>query len=110
MYPNDIYDCKRWLSWNFPALEEKKKLKLYYFRCGEVRISVWRPLRFSERAVRGWGSRPTGWGEQPEDVEWLYRKHQAQMVESIQELEDQLPDDSSISWQVSNFSQRKWTW
>lgn len=97
----------------FPALEEKKKLKLYFvciFGVAKCGYHVWRPLRFSERAVRGWGSRPTGWGEQPEDVEWFYRKHQAQMVESIQELEDQLPDDSSISWQVSNFSQRKWTW
>ena len=59
-------------------------------------------LGFSEGAVRGGRDRPTGWGEQPEDVEWLDRKYQAQMAESVQELEDQLADDSAINRQVSS--------
>lgn len=67
---------------------------------------MWRSFQFAERAVRGWRSRPTGWGEQPEDVEWLDRKYQAQMVESVQEFENQLPDDSAINRQVSNYSMK----
>ena len=91
------------VSKNFPALGEDwmlfKSFSRSFWRRADVTGDV--SLGFSEGAVRGGRDRPTGWGEQPEDVEWLDRKYQAQMAESIQEPEDQLADDSAINRQVS---------
>lgn len=88
---------------NFRNLKEQNSLEDSNFPTSWSRHFTWRTFRFPEGAVRGWRSRSTGWGEQPEDVEWLDRKYQAQMVESVQELEDQFSYNSAIDRQVSNF-------